>query len=436
MSNIDDRLRAADPVGGRVYLHRDLDAMIARVTAPAPARLDQQWAGFKLKMASAVAAASLLTLGAVTALSTAGPSLPVLALNAAGAKASVPAGSMMMVYEKFVFSAGPNLSSSPGLASAYAVQSPADPSSEAARIASIFAVTGTPQNANGSATDWTVTDPSGSTLVYQSYGGVANWSFNSSSSIASSSVGSGTTSSTPPSTPPASAQSAGTVPSTATLEDDARAYMRQLGYNYSLSDPSFSSATSSTGPTANSSSTTINEETVSYTVSIDGIATDQTAQFTVDGSNTLVDASGPAFNLGAPINYPLQSPVDGVAVLNADQQKRFAPANAGTVTPSSGAPAGAPGTTVPGSSNGSPGPTTTTTTPQGPPIVNVSLTDETVTLGTYQLDNGSVYLVPVYDYAGVASGPNANTYTGTWSTVAVAPAYAHFTRAGGGIIAY
>lgn len=439
MSHIDDRLRAADPVAGRAYQHPNLDEMIARISAPSLAPISAQWRAFKVRMAAAVAIASAGTVGAIALLQAAAPSLSVLVLAAASTGAQSPAaGTAMMTYEEFQFTAGPNLGTGPSLGAAYRIQSPANGLDEAARISSIFGVSGTPQTLSGSGTDWTVTDPSGSTLAYQVYGGVASWNFNSSSSIASSAVTSG-----PPAVaaPPSSVA----VPPTSTLENDARHYMKELGYGYTLTDPTFSTQSITTGTTSDTSSTTMSEETVSYVVAVDGTPTSQAVQFTVDAANTLVDASGPAFSVDSSTNYPLRRPVDGVAALNAEQQQRFAPSNGTAVTPdtSNGGSVSPPGAATPATGSAAPGspagPTTTTTPtpPPGPPIVDVTLNGVTVTLGAYQLDNGTVYLVPMYSYSGEATGPDGNTYTGSWSAIAVDPAYVHFNPASaGGVINY
>ena len=44
--------------------------------------------------------------------------------------------------------------------------------------------------------------------------------------------------------------------------------------------------------------------------------------------------------------------------------------------------------------------TTTTTTP-APPIVNVTLDAETISYQTYQLTDGSVWMLPIYNYTGL-----------------------------------
>jgi hypothetical protein len=147
--------------------------------------------------------------------------------------------------------------------------------------------------------------------------------------------------------------------------------------------------------------------------------------------------------VGSSANYPLQSPVDGVAALNTEQQDRFSGANGTTVAPGSGAtgtaqpPGSTSPTTVPSSGEGSSGPTTTTTVPAGPPIVNVVLDGVTLTLGTYQLHGGTAWLIPVYQYTGTATSADGNSYTGAWSTIAVEPSYVQLaSRASPGIINY
>jgi hypothetical protein len=434
MGNIDDRLRAADLVAAHPYQHPNLDAMVSRITSPSTARLEGQWRLFKLRMASAVAVTSLVMAGAITTLQAVGPSLPVLELSAAThGSVAAPAGSMMMIYEKLHFTAGPDLGSAPSLATAYQLRTPPDGNVEAARLALIFGVTGTPQNVNGDGTDWTVTDRAGDTLVYQSYGGASKWYYNSASSISSSSVTSG------PPTPDSSGLvagqgAAGPVPAQSTVASDAEVYFKMLNYGYSLASPSFSTQAAYTD--LNSTSATINEETANYGVAIDGTTTDQSVQFTVDGSNTLVQASGPAFSVASSTNYPLQSPVDGVASLNTQQQNGFAPAT-GTVKQegtNGGGFVNPPATTAPtttdtGLSDGSSGPSTTTTIPSGPPLVTVVLNDVTVMLGTYQLQDGSAWLIPVYQYTGTATNADGSSYPGSWSTVAVDPAYVHLDEA-------
>jgi hypothetical protein len=132
------------------------------------------------------------------------------------------------------------------------------------------------------------------------------------------------------------------------------------------------------------------------------------------------------------VDYPLQSPAAGVEVLEAQQQSYFAsnasssqPSGSGTTTPpSSGAASSPPADTS----------DTTTTTPAGPPIVNVTLDNETISYQTYALTDGSVWLLPIYNYTGVVNNADGSSYTGSWSTIAVDPTYVQVsTSSSGGI---
>jgi hypothetical protein len=343
----------------------------------------------------------------------------------------------MMIDEEFQFTAGPNLSSAPSLGAAYRLQLPRDGAGEASRLASIFHVSGAPRNVGGDRTDWTVTDEAGDTLEYETYDGVPDWYYTSASSIASSSATSG------PSISRASGPTAGVgagrpVPAHSTLENDVQRYLAKLNYGYSLAHPTFSTEAASSG--SDSTTATSNEETVSYDVVVNGAPTDQSAQFTVDSSNGVVIASGPSFDVGSSTNYPLQSPVDGIAILNAQQALQFGPVTdtvkrEGTNGGGYVAAPGAVATTTSGSgvAVGSPGsapPTTTGTS--SPPLVTVRLVGVTLTLATYRLHDGSVWLIPVYSYTGTASGAHGASYSGDWSTVAVDPTYVHLDTTGTG----
>jgi hypothetical protein len=139
----------------------------------------------------------------------------------------------------------------------------------------------------------------------------------------------------------------------------------------------------------------MNTETVTYSVDVAGIATDQPVEFSVDASNHVIYASGPAFSVNSTSNYPLQSPADGVAALNAEQQSRF---------PSSTS-------------------ATTSAPLAGPPIVDVTLTSVSLALATYQLTDGTTWLLPVYNYVGVSSNADGTSSTSDWYVLAVDPSY-------------
>lgn len=389
MSDFEDRLAALDPVAGTSYQHRDLDALISRITEQPVTRKIGLWRRIELKLAGTLVTGALV--GAATvALVQGGSSLPVLAIqNAVGTTApkafGAAASGAMQIYARFNFTAGPGLTATTPTNLSYELQIPSSAASEASRVASIFGVSGSPVNASGSS-DWLVTDSSGATLDYSNVG-VPQWTYTSATSTNASSAD---------------------VPSQTTLAGDVQSYLKKLGYGYTLSAPSFGTTTSSSD--TGTSSTTSTED-VTYSVDVGGVATDQSLSFSVDANNGVVSASGPAFSVGTTTNYPLQSLAAGVSALNAEQQSRFP-----STTPTTGAP---------GSGSGvQPGTTDTTPTTQvGPPVVNVTLNADALSLATYQLTDGSLWLLPVYDYTGTEITADGSTSSGTWNELAVDPTY-------------
>ena len=432
MSDFEDRLRAAEASS---YQHPDTNAMISRIMARAPRERRHVLRSFQLRMAGSVAVAAALTVGGIAALEGASPGLAVFALAAPHAsalpndKATANAGYRtalpMHVYEEFDFTAGPDLSANAGTGAAYELTLPTSASVEDARLAAIFGVSGTPVDTNNDGQDFTVTGASGNYVDYETYDTVPQWSY----SVA-----------IPQAPNTSSTTSDGvtvTMPSQSTVNGDVQNYLGQLGYGYQATDPQFSESnnvvTSPGQPTV-----TTNEEQATYGVTADGVLTDQSLQFTVDQNNNLVSASGPAFSVTPGVNYPLQSPAAGVEVLEAAQQSEFAangsgqssgsgtstPPLPGTYSPSSATPP----STTPGTSD------TTTTTPSGPPIVDVTLDAETISYQTYQLTDGSVWMLPIYNYTGLVTNADGSSYTGTWSTIAVDPTYIQVsTSSSGGI---
>jgi len=440
MSDFGDRLRAADPAAAISYEHPDTNAMISRIVAQAPRARRHVLRSFQLRMGGSVALAAALTVGGIAALEGAAPSLAVFSLaaakhsaplgfSAANTKygANLPGGTMMRIYEEFNFTAGSDLSANAGAGAAYPLQLPTSASAEVARLAAIFGVTGTPVDTNSDGQDFTVTDANGNFVRYQTYGSVPQWSYSVAIPQApgtSSTTSDGTTVS---------------MPSQSTVNGDVQNYLSQLGYGYQVTDPQFSTSNNVTSSPGQPTLTT-NDEQATYSVTVDGQTTDQYLDFTVDANNSLVSADGPAFSVMPAVDYPLQSPVAGVEVLEAQQQAYFAQ-NA------SGQPSGAGSSTTPtaGSNSSSSGtspasapPTlsdtanTTTTTPSGPPIVDVTLDNETISYQTYQLTDGSVWMLPLYNYTGVVNNTNGSSYTGTWSTIAVDPTYIQISTSSSG----
>jgi hypothetical protein len=377
-------------------------------------------------MAGSVALAAALTVGGIAALDGASPSLAVFALAVPHSAKSPdtkfgtsrspgPGSGMMRIYEEFNFSAGSDLSADAGTGAAYELQLPAVASAEDARVAAIFGVTGTPVNTNSDGQDFTVTDSSGNYVDYQTYDTVPQWSYSVAIPQAA-----GTSSTT-------SDGATVAMPSQSTVNGDVQNYLRQLGYGYQVSDPQFSTSNNVTTSPGEPTVTT-NEEEATYSVTVDGQMTDQYFDYTVDQNNNVVSADGPAFSVMSAVNYPLQSPAAGVAVLEAQQQSYFASNS------SSGQPTGSGSSSTPltsGSNDSTPTTPlstaatndTTTTTPSGPPIVDVTLDAETISYQSYQLTDGSVWMLPIYNYTGLVNNTDGSSYTGTWSTIAVDPTY-------------
>jgi hypothetical protein len=417
MNEFEDRLRAADPAAASSYEHPDTNAMVARIMTKAPRVRRHVLRSFQLRMAGSVAVAAALTVGGIAALDGAAPSLSVFSLAAAktsphasfNAAAITPTrlrGGPMRLLEDYDFSAGPDLSTSAGSGAAYELTLPTSASAEASRIAGIFNVSGSPVDVNSDGQDFTVTDPSGDFVEYETYDTVPQWSYSvaiPSAPNTDSTTSEGTTVS---------------MPSQSTVEADVQNYLGQLGYNYQVTSPQFTTSnnvvTSPGQPTV-----TTNEEQATFNVTVDGQLTDQYLDFTVDQNNNVISADGPAFTAGPAVNYPLQSPAAGVGVLEAQQQSEFA--GSGTST-GSGAPltgSNSTGPVSPPASTTGVNDTTTTTVP----VVDVTLDAETVSYATFQLTDGSVWMLPIYNYSGLVTNPDGSSYTGTWSTIAVDPTY-------------
>lgn len=399
MSFIDERLRAADPVAGRAYLHPSLDNVIDKITAPQP-EVRNQWGAFKLRMGSAVGAASLLTVGAIALIQGVVPGLQVLSLAttlSAGPTAFASANTVgvMRIAENFDFIASPGLASTAPSSPAYELSTPTNGADELSRLAGIFGVTGpVASQGNGS---WLVTGSDGSTLSYQSNGGLGTWSYEATGNSSVTSVTSQGRSSQ--------------APSDATVEAVAQHVVGQLGYDYSIATPTFSSDTITT--TSNSgTNSTVNEAAANYVVVVNGIATDQSAVFAVDQNGELISASGPAFRVSAPVSYPLQSPAQAVATLN-EQQSQHASSDSGVS-----------GSVGSGDSSGASS-APTSSTQVAPPTLEVTVTGSDLTLAAYQLSDGTAWLVPTYSLTGEITSADGSTSSGEWSQVAVTPAYIH-----------
>jgi hypothetical protein len=384
VGDFDDRLAALDPAAGQPYEHAHLDALISRVTAQPRHTTRRLWRNMEVKIAGALVAGSLIAAGTLALVQGSAPTLPALALqNVAGTKfavaAQTPPAGPMQPYAEYHFS-GDLLSTNSPSSLSYRMSIPSDAAHEATRIATVFGVAGSPVHTNEDGGDWTVTSTTGAALDYESTG-VAQWYY----------------SSTSPAIAPATASSRAVnpLPSEATVAADAQRYLAQIGFGYGVASPKFSTSTTSSVVPNGTGQVTSSTEDVAYDVVVGGVATDQTVRFSVGKNNALAYASGPAFDIGTSYGYPLESPFAGVAQLNAAQKSRF---SSGSSNPSS-------------------------TAASAPPVTHVVLSGDAITLQTYELTDGSWWLLPVYHYQGASTGTSGVASSGTWEELAIDPSY-------------
>ncbi len=369
MSDSDDRLAALDPAANETYRRRDLDAMIARIVA-APSPAGTRWRGPRVRLAGGLALASLVTAVSL-ALVQGAPSLPALAIQRALITPTEDFATLapLATNQDVRFLAGSGLAASAPSTASVELTVPSDPKAETAALAAVFGLVGAPASRGDG--NWSVTSASGPALTYESTG-IPQWYYSSTSSNIAPATESG--------------RADVSMPSHATVKRDAEHYVGEFGFGYTLRSPSFSTATRS-ATTASGAPLSVRSETVSYTVAVHGTTTDQSVSFTVDPSNALLYAQGPAFSVSRSLNYPLQSPLAGVATLNAAERR---------------AGAAAPSTT---------------------PAAKVALTRATLSLAGYELENRTLWLLPVYTYSGSVHPENGSAAASAWSELAIKPSY-------------
>ena len=71
-------------------------------------------------------------------------------------------------------------------------------------------------------------------------------------------------------------------------------------------------------------------------------------------------------------------------------------------------------------------------TPSGPPIIDVTLDSVSISLQSYQLNDGTVWLLPIYDYSGTVMNSDGSSYRSDWTTIAVDPSYVDVNVTSGG----
>jgi hypothetical protein len=381
VSDIDQRLAALDPAA-QPYQHPNLDALISRVTSEPRSTPRRLWRNLEVKIAGAVVAGSLVAAGTLAILQ-GGPALAPLALQSPTQKlaAASPYSSALTIAHHYSFRAGTTLSSHAPSAVSYRLAIPKDGAEEASHVASIFGVVGSPVNTDGNGSDWTIKSSSGRALDYENTG-VPQWYY----------------SSTSPAIAPAAASSTpvNPVPSPKVVAADVRRYLARLGFSYGVTSPQFSTVTSS-GVSANGDGQVLSStEDVTYAVTVHGVVTDQTVSFSVGEHNVVANASGPAFSVAATYRYPLEPPAAGVAQLNAAQQD--------ITTPKVSRRA----------------------------ISTVTLEHSALELHTYELTNGSWWLLPEYRYQGTIQSTSGVTSYGVWSELAIDRSYVKVNNAATG----
>jgi hypothetical protein len=381
MSDVYDRLAALDPAAGDPYRARNLDDMISRVIASSPSSAARStwWQKVQLRIAGTLILGTLVGAGTV-AIVAGGPSFAPLAIQAhvAPHPGAFAAENAVQLYEETSFAPSASLQSSssslPSAIPSFKLSVPKDIVGETAHLASVFRVTG-PVRHHGD--DWTVKSPSGASFDYQTSSAAPQWYY----------------SSTTPKVAPATASSFVDVvmPSHATLDRDVHGSLARLGFNYSVTRPVYSESTVSSID-AKGAPRSQSQEGVMYEVSVGGVLTDQTVNFVVDPHNTLVYAQGPAFDVSAGTDYPLQSVVAGVNTLNSIERTDAA-------SPAVGASAARPG------------------------IVRAKITSASISLATFRLKDGTSWLLPLYTYSGRATKNGHGATAATWSEIAVEPSY-------------
>ncbi len=376
MSDLIARLTAADPVAVAPYERPDLATMTSRITAHRPVRPGALLRVFRLRMAAAISATTLVTVGAIAALQSLAPGLTVLALGPVGAFAtsmtSAP-GAAMLVDARYHFIAGPAISAATGNAPVYSLNVPRDASAEALRIARVFSVTGTPLPQHDVTGSVVVSSGSGASVSYRAAVGVPQWTYANGTSV-----------------PPTVVLGAGTggaitlTPAQWTLVGAAQRYLTRLGFGYDVTAPQVSWTSDPNLPVT--AQPPLDRQLITVGVTVAGVPTGLSVGFMFDPSGKLLWASGPDFGPSASTVYPLSSPRAAIAALDA---QRGGPVAVGV---------------------------------SGPVPTDVTLMSEQLSLRPFELTDGTEWLLPTYVFSTLAGGP-----TSKWWVVALDP---RFLRSG------
>jgi hypothetical protein len=399
-----DRLRSANPATSTTYEHGDLAAVARRAALPTPNAPTRFAQGFRLKIASAAMAATLLTSGGIVALESSSSPLPVLSLGAASSSTapkseSLPTSgglsdskiaggsqSAMRIWGTYEFTASDSLSSAPSQAPVYRVSGVSDGESLVINLAKTLGVF-------DAAVDVRVTDgyggmpmkwyeyatDNGSISVTVSEQGATTWYFSSPAVV----------------TPSDNSLNVNTL-TKRELASWSNAVIDSLRFDLSLGDATYSIYG--------------DQGSVSYQVLVDGIVTDMSVSLGFNNEGAVLWANGTVATFDRMGNYPLISETAGVDNLSTGSLYGGSP-----VAKSDDA-AGWYGDSGELSS-------TDTETVVVPPVIKVLITSATVHLSTQQLTDESVWLIPTFSYSGTTTNEDGTTMESTWSTIAVDPDY-------------
>ena len=62
----------------------------------------------------------------------------------------------------------------------------------------------------------------------------------------------------------------------------------------------------------------------------------------------------------------------------------------------------------------------------------MTLDSVSISLQSYQLNDGTVWLLPIYDYSGTVMNSDGSSYRSDWTTIAVDPSYVDVNVTSGG----
>ena len=139
------------------------------------------------------------------------------------------------------------------------------------------------------------------------------------------------------------------------------------------------------------------ETTAQYSVVENGVLVDgQQVNFTFNSSTQVVMATGPMYSVQSTESFPLVSPTGSVARLT----RTFNTDSSGVIS--------------------------TVTQSSAPTREFIVLKSATVRLGTFKMTNGATWLLPVYEYMGVARTSQSGNKPLPWSgggILAISPVY-------------